>query len=480
MKRKIKLILIIMLIVSLLDSCSGNNNSAIPQNSNETKVVETFKWGIFVDGFQLKKDWTEYEIPKLISENLSIEPVIEIVSKDISLAVSEMILSNKCPDLITLNSSNPSYYQMIKSCAVVKPTEIDEKYYASNRIGKQDFAVDDYSILTGFNETASEGIFINENMYKKIGMPGIYTLNDIIKCIKLYYGKYNFISSDNINFPIVFGINNSDISAFEHMFGVSYEYNDKGVKKNKIYNPQYENILEFLSQIGTNDFAAPFSSDDTETQSKMKESLFFIGDKSYLEVYNSNNPNDKFLNLESFNYEKAFYSKFAENMEYRNIIIDSDKKTVVDKFLKFILSENGNSLLYIGKEDEHWLNVDGQPVIQDWVTNELQTSTFDFVQKTGIGIVPFFYNSGRYVLPLKKLWLPSTGKAKIPLKSVEMGIQTPITLKGSFNTTINDEIMKIYVQAAEVGGVEGYESARKQLSRLRESKLLSDYMKVNN
>jgi putative aldouronate transport system substrate-binding protein len=376
----------------------------------------TFDWYINYSWFNTR--WGNDEVSKYVTEKTGVSINFLAPSGDESESLKNMMDKGKLPDIITLTGWDEGYLNVIKNNLALPLDELAEKYdsYFMKVADKQKlewyrqndghvYCYPNYSLpikdFENFKEEkpSNQTFLVRKDIYEAIGSPDMRTpesfLNALIEAKEKFpsidgqslipFGIHEFNDSGNLSIDWI--LPNFLAIPLEKEGKLYDRYSDKEFirwmktlrKANELgllaEGMFYENRPQIEEKIVEGRyFALLYQRTDLETQ----QLKLYSQDKNkiYIPVDGPANSNldEPTLSGDSISgWTVTLISKTCKNPE-RAI-----------KFLSYLISEEGNKDLYLGKENGIWQMIDGKEQYKPEILDMIKGDKITFYSKYGAG-----------------------------------------------------------------------------------------------
>lgn len=404
-----------------------------PLNATEHVQTQWDKWNIGKDlsldwfiglpSHTYLKDWSEYSLLKEVVEITGVSPKVNVPAGDPTERLNIMITMDEWPDLITVGYGDPIINKLIENGSVYSMEELSALYapeFVKSELPQS--LVDDtksdidqklYGIpggyLLDFLCKSKDGVgaytySVRKEFYNALGKPSIATLDDFYNALKAFKTKYPTLNGKP-SIPLCLGTNGVEgITTLRYSFGIQdYFTRDDGTLTSYAYNPKFKELMLFLNKLNREGLIDPDAlvkpksviDQDLATRTFMCPSYFW-----YLDAANASlateKPSDRYISIDPLNNTGTTTVSFPGLTRLGGQLTLIPKKAknpeAAFKFLRYMISEDGNMQMMYGHESEHYTYVEKEGVSwiqrtafvqEQWTTNYAgfneQTGMFAFV-----------------------------------------------------------------------------------------------------
>lgn len=418
-----------LMLISCLSSCGKDTASSInppvkPEGASEYVQQQWEKWAIGSDieldwyinstAITSLKDWDNYTLLKEVKQITGVSPKVRVPSGDLTEKVNTMITMEDWPDLMTLAFGDPIIETLVNEGLVYSMDELCEKYdldWMNEMLPEMvaDHKADDgklYGIPGGYfapflveskDDIGAYTYSVRKDIYKELGEPSIKTLDDFYNTLKLFKSKYPTMNGKS-SIPLHLGVAGTEaLGVIQHSFGIEKYYikNDSSVTIN-VFHPKYQEFMLFMNKLQREGLLDPESllKDKSTTDTELATCSFMIPAYFWaLDNANSTLTNDqRYISIEPLNATGTDTVKFPSQARMGSMftVIPKGAKNpeAAVKFLRYMLSKDGNLLMMYGHEGkEYEITSDGKiqrtKEVQDAWTNDYtgyrsRTGMFEF------------------------------------------------------------------------------------------------------
>lgn len=400
---------VLLLMLAMTTGCAGTDSGM--QWQEETPESITLDW--YVNYSWFVADWGENMVSKKITEETGVSVNFITPMGNEQNKLESLIDADSLPDIVTIGWWEPQIQTMVDNYMVYPLNELADMYDTSfydvtDPQVREWYTMSDGNIygypnstytpedLAEHDDIASNQTFlVRKDIYEALGEPDMSTPE----------GFYDAVVRATEMFPEVDGKPLIPIGAheFEHDGCVSFDqylqnflavpYEKDGVKYDRKTDPEYIKWLKLFRKLGSEGYLADdiFVDRRTQTSEKISEGRYFCmlyqrtdladqekilyandPDKIYIAVDGPKNSSgdDPVLPVNGIvGWTLTFVSQNCKDPE-RAI-----------QFIDYMLSEEGQKLIYLGVEGETYDMVGGVPVMKDEVKEILSTDreTYDAI-----------------------------------------------------------------------------------------------------
>jgi len=393
-----KKILIILIVINLF-ACSSTSE---PEKTTELTWYVNFSW--------YQDDFNDSLVSQVIEEKFNVDLKIVSPSGDASRKLESMVNQDKLADIMTLQWWNPQITKMIENQMIYPLNQLAEKYqidldsnidqlvYDFNEIaGNLYYYPNSYFLPEDYqnsNYLASNQTFlVRKDIYEALGEPDMTSIdgyyNSIVKASELYpevslVGAHEFNSNGNVSFDeylmnflaipfikegqLYDRYTDPDYLEWLRMYNLLYR---QGYIDESIFTDKKEQMDEKLMQ--GNYFSMIFQRTDIEyaqinLNSKQSDMIYIAVDGPK----NSNGDDPVLPGVGINGWCDTMISKNSKNPE------------LAIKIVNYLLSDEGQKLLYLGVEGETYtIDNNNNPVVKDELQDLYSSDRIKFNQEYG-------------------------------------------------------------------------------------------------
>ena len=379
-------------------------------------------WFIGSAGHTYLKDWSEYTLLNEVVKITGITPKVDVPAGDVTERMNIMITMEDWPDMMTVPYSDPILDTLVQSEQIYCFEDLAEEYEddwmeTMDAALKQDSSSDIDGRLYGipgayllpFLCESKDGVGaytynVRQDFYEELGSPDITTLDGFYNALKAFKEKYPTIDGKK-TIPLHLGTLGAEgLTTLRYSFGVEDLYVNEGTAKPYIYNPKFKDFMLFMNKLCREELIDPdallrdktSADQDLATRCFMLPAYFWYLDNANATLETIENPT-RYISIEPLNNTGTDTVRFPGLSRLGATMTVIPKGSTNPKaayfFLKYMLSEDGNLLMYYGHEGEHYNFVDKQNdqgetekwiqrteyVQEQWTNNYTQ-----FLEETGM------------------------------------------------------------------------------------------------
>lgn len=373
----------------------------------------TFKWFLDASWYQFK--WGDSLVSKYITEKTGVTIDFDVPSGDPNQKLTTMIASNSLPDFLSVGFWEDSFKKLQESGMVYALNELADQYDpyffkvagdASLKWYKQPdgntyvmpneaYTVSDMK-ATGVTN-ANQTFLVRKDLYEEIGSPDMRTPEGFLGALRTIKEKYGTYKGQKIIPFYAQGASTSGVYGLEellmNMLAIPYE------KDGKIYDrytdPEYVKWLKTLNQayrekLITIDFMVDQA---PQVNQKMNNANYFsmlqewTGIEAAIPVMSKADPSIVYEAIDgpsNSNLDPA--QIFPGSMTgWLPVMISKNTKNPerAIRFLSYLVSEEGQKDIFLGKKGETWDTIDGKDQLLPEVKKAYDEDQTAFGQKYG-------------------------------------------------------------------------------------------------
>ncbi len=363
--------------------------------------------------------WDTAEVLKKVVEDTGIRPKIVSPAEDGNTKLNLMLSTGDMPDLITFNSTNSSTMDdLINSKALMTLKEIDEKYekgfldeipdlikvQTKNRSDGELYGLPSMFVTGTGKKNGTQAFNVRADIYEALGSPDMSTPDKFVDALKLFKEKYPTIDGRK-TIPLDMNQKCWSLYIIERSFGiVSDNYVDEdGNVKVKWRDPKYRDVVKFMSRLsreGLLDKDMYFKQGNQITEDRATGISFCIP-SSFDQLWEVNsvlkrsNDNAFYKVIEPMSaVEDPVFSPIVPYSYWTmtSIPTQANDPETAAKFLRYMWSPEGNTLMNYGIEGKHYtIDDEGYLEVAQDVLDRQANDSDNFMQETGIRAFRFLY-----------------------------------------------------------------------------------------
>jgi len=407
-----------------------------PENTSEFIKTQWDKWNIGKDitldwfiglpSHTYLKDWSEYTLLNEVVQITGVSPKVNVPAGDPTERLNIMITMDEWPDLITVGYGDSIINKLIENGYVYSMEEL-AALYAPDFVTKElpqslvqdtrsDFDQKLYGIPGGylleFLCESKDGVgaytySVRKDMYNELGKPSITALDDFYNTLKAFKQKYPTLN-EKPSIPLCLGTNGTEgITTLRYSFGVyDYYIREDNTLTVYIFNPKFKELLLFLNKLNREGLIDPDAlvkdksqiDQDLATRTFMCPAYFW-----YLDAANatleSEKKGNRFISIEPLNNtgtDKVVFPGLTRlGGQFTMIPKKAKNPEAAFKFLRYMISKDGNMLMMYGHEGEHYefVEKDGEEWIRrtEYVQEQWTNNYTGFNEQTGMFCFPYAF-----------------------------------------------------------------------------------------
>jgi len=446
LKRSLAAIIAVLMLAAVLGACSSSGSKegsespspAASTNQNGATATEqagatatenklnpdqpgwmldtspiTFKWFLDANWYQFK--WGDSLVSKYITEKTGVTIDFDVPSGDPNQKLNTMIASNSLPDFLSVGFWEDSFKKLQESGMVYALNELAEQYdpYFFNVAGdaalkwykqpdgntyvmpNEAYTVSDMQ-ATGVTN-ANQTFLVRKDLYEAIGSPDMRTPEGFLGALKTIKEQYGTYKGQKIVPFFAQGASTTGVYGLEemlmNMLAIPYE------KDGKIYDrytdPEYVKWLKVFNQayrekLITIDFMVDQA---PQVNQKMNNASYFsmlqewTGVEAAIPVMSKDDPSIVYEAIDgpsNSNLDPA--QIFPGSMTgWLPVMISKNVKNPerAIRFMTYLVSEEGQKDIFLGKQGETWDTIDGKDQLLPEVKQAYETDQTLFGQKYG-------------------------------------------------------------------------------------------------
>lgn len=484
-----------------LPACSTEKETA---NQGEVKEIE---WYSEIGAGADDSAWDTAEVLQRVVEETGIRPKFVSAAGGGSEKLNLMIATNDMPDLITFNSTSGSTMgDLIANKMLYPMDELSEKYapdfaeeipeviwtQAKNRDDEKLYGLPGMFITGNGKPIGTQGFNVRADIYEALGSPDMSTPDSFIAALKLFKEQYPTIDGRK-SIPLDLNQKCWSLYIIERAFGIvndNYVDEDGNVKV-KWRDPRYREVVKFmarLNQEGLVDTDMFVKQANQITEDRATGSTFCIA-SSFDQLWEASsvlmrtNENAYYKMIEPMRaVEDPVFQPVVPYSYWTMTSVPTAAKNPEDatKFLRYMWSPEGNTLMNWGIEGEHYtIDEEGYINVTQSVLDQQANNADGFMKDTGIKAFRFLYYGDYYktrgnteepnraadrALASKYAKIVDTNLTRFmePTKA-EPDIQN---IKTNMDSIVNSNIYKYTLEADETKALAAFDAMLQEFDRI--------------
>ncbi|XID91456.1 extracellular solute-binding protein [Paenibacillaceae bacterium WGS1546] len=358
--------------------------------------------------------WGENLTSKYITEKTGVNVKIEVPSGEANEHITLMMTSGKLPDLISMGSWETAVKKLWEGDHVYALNELAEQYdpyffkvagdgtlkwYRQENGNTYGVPNDSYSpnLMHETGMTAANQTFlVRKDLYEDMGRPDLSTPEGFLSALKLLKDQYSeykgqpmspFFAQGNVPYGMT--------EYLQNLLAVPYEQDGKVY--DRMTDPDYIAWLKtFRTAYERGLINVDFLVDsDTQVEEKTNNARYFMMIREWMGMTAVNpmlaasgNPDSYYIAVDGPQNSKGDSAKlFPGNMDGWMVTMISksaDNPERAIRFLTYLVSEEGQRDLFLGKEGETWETVNGKPQLKAEMVQLLETDIEKMEKEYGI------------------------------------------------------------------------------------------------
>ncbi|WP_273126549.1 extracellular solute-binding protein [Metabacillus sp. HB246100] len=457
LSKSVILVVITSLFLAIFAGCSNGtkNETASSDEKPKTTLTEdepgwkvdtspiTFDWYINFSWFASK--WGEDEVSKYVTDKTGVSINFISPAGNEAEKMNTMIASGKLPDFITIGWWEDAVKKMAEGELVLPLNELAENYdpyffkvtdpaklewykqengnvygYPNASSSPKDF--EKYKDLKPSNQT----FLVRKDMYEAIGSPDMSTPEGFLSALEAAKEKFPEVNGAPL---IPFGMNeftdvgNSSLELYLQNF-LALPMEKDGEVYDRTTDPDYINWLKTFREANEKGLLAKdiFIDKRPQMEEKIAQGRYFAmlyqrsDFAAQQQALYAKDPNSVYIAVDgpanSNQDEPTLAGDSISGWTVTLISKDVKDKERAIRFLSYLISEEGQKDLYLGKEGSTYEVVDGKPQFTSEVLELLNSDRAAFDQKYGASYKYWMLMDTNMNLQ----WLPPTAE---PFKQME-------------------------------------------------------------
>lgn len=396
------------------DGASKQDNVNSEQGWKSDTSPVTFDWYVNYPWFTTK--WGTNYVSKYVTEKTGVSLNFIAPSGDGTETLNAMIDNGKLPDFITLSAWDDNYKTIIKDKLVFPLDQLAEKYdaYFFKVTDKQKlewyrqndgyvYCYPNYSLsikdTSEYKEEkpSNQTFLVRKDIYEAIGSPDMRTTEGFLNALKKAKEKFPIVDGKPL---ITLGLhefndtgNLSLDSILPNFLAIPFEKD--GQIYDRITDPEYITWLKTLRK--ANEFGLLSKEVFVDKRAQMEEKI--AEGRYFAMIYQRSDMSPQQLKIYEADKNKIYIPvNGPSNNKFDEPRLPSDSisgwtVTLVSKsckdpkrairFLSYLISEEGNRDLYLGKKGFSWEEVDGKEQFKQDIAYLLNNDRKTFYEKYG-------------------------------------------------------------------------------------------------
>lgn len=385
-----KIILSVLVIFIVLVSCSSKNNSIVPIPTDSSNEV-TLTWYINFSWFS--KSFGEDAVSQYIKDRTGINVEYVIPTGNEKEHMQSIVSSTIRPDIITLAWWDSAYKELVAN-DMLEPLNLLNEQYNTNFFDNTnpdtvDWYTDDNGMIYVYPNTSyppgaellhsNQSFLVRKDIYEAIGSPNMSTQEGFLTALEM---AKEYCPTVNGKSLIPLGLHefnqegNTSLEEYlQNFLAVPYELD--GVLYDRFLDEEYISWLKVLNEANRRGLLEVDVFVDKRIQMEEK-----IADSRYFAMlYQWSDCTEQLQKIELANSEQNYMaidgpknsnsdphtlsSSTIQGWTVTGISSVSDNKKEAIELLSFLMSDEGQRLLFIGVEGDtyEWDNMTDSPVI---------------------------------------------------------------------------------------------------------------------
>ncbi|GIP19283.1 ABC transporter substrate-binding protein [Paenibacillus montaniterrae] len=368
----------------------------------------------FVGANWYPHSWGESLNSKYISEKTGVNVKIEVPSGEANEHITLMMTSGKLPDLITMGSWETAVKKLWEGDHVYALNELAEQYdpyffkvagdgtlkwYRQENGNTYGVPNDSYSpnLMHETGMTAANQTFlVRKDLYEEMGSPDLTTPEGFLNALQLLKDQYSEYKGQPIS-PF-FAQGNVPYGMTEYLQNLlAIPHEKDGKVYDRITDPDYITWLKtFRTAYERGLINVDFLVDsDTQVEEKTNNARYFMMVREWTGMSAVNpmlaasaNPDSYYIAVDGPQNSNGDSAKlFPGNMDGWMVTMISKSTKNPERairFLTYLVSEEGQRDLFLGKEGETWDTVDGKPQLKPEMVQLLENDIEKLEKEYGV------------------------------------------------------------------------------------------------
>lgn len=444
------LLMLVIMILGISTACSKEEKNEAKATSKldankpgwqQNKEKATFDWFINYSWFAGK--WGDDYVTKEITEKTGVTINYVVPTGNGIEKLTTMIASGTLPDLITLDAREPIVDMMIKGGQLQALDDLANKYdmYFFNVASKDklnwfkkadghtyaypnaSYTLTDYKTAKKIN--SNQTFMVRKDMYEAIGSPDMSTPEGFLNALRAVKAKFPKVNGQPI-IPIGFqeGVENSLVVYLQNFLAVPLEKDGK--VNDRFTDKDYQNWLKTFRKANEEGLIATdvFVDKRSQIEEKMAQGRYFsmlyphIDALRPLTVRYKEDPNSVYIAVngpknakgDEHQLEGPGISGWTVTLISKNC--KNPEKAI--QFLTYMISEEGQKTVYLGKKGKTWDLMDGKEQLLPEVVKLREENRKAFDQTHGADDMHWMFMDT--AMQQEKWGLPPAGPSKQPIE----------------------------------------------------------------
>ncbi|MCR5753331.1 MAG: extracellular solute-binding protein, partial [Acetatifactor sp.] len=401
-----------MLCLSLLTGCAKQQNVTektaekenMPGWQLHAQEKVAFDWYINYSWFTT--EWGKNAVSKAITEATGVDINFITPAGNEAEKLNALIASKSLPDLITLGWWEPQMNEMIQGDMVYALNELADKYDTyfwevsdpqavdwytqadGNIYGYPNSSVTPKDVEENDNIGSNQTFLVRKDIYEAIGSPDMTTIDGFYQAVKkaakmfpeingkplIPIGAHVFDDTGNVSFD----------QYIQNFLAVPYEKD--GALYDRDTDPEYIEWLKMFRRLNAEGCLATdiFIDQRTQMEEKIAEGRYFCMLYQYTDIsaqqkeLYANDPDSIYIAIDGpKNHngdDHVLPTNTASGWTVTMISKNCKHPDRAMQFMDYLISEEGQKMVYLGVEGVTYDVVDGQPVLKEKVKKLLNTN----------------------------------------------------------------------------------------------------------
>ena len=428
MKRQFTMLFFISFLITVLAGCA----QTLPAKIVSEEPV-TLQWYVNFSWYNTK--WGGNAVSREVTEKTGVN--INLISPDGSESetLDALIAGNKIPDLITLGWWEPQFSVIIDQGLVYPLNELAEEYDPyflevadSDRLSwytqpdgnvycypNSSYTVKDYE--NGRGAVSNQTFLVRKDIYEAIGSPDMTTPEGFANAVRAAAAAYPDVDGQPLIPVGAHEFTPMGCDSFDkfllNFLAVPYEKNEKFY--DRYTDPEYKRWLSMFRELGEEGLLSSdiFIDKRTQMDEKIKNGRYFCmiyqrtdlaeierqvydisPDSVYIAVDGPRNSHDDPHTLPGTGINGWTVTLISKNCEYPDRAI---------KLMSYLMSEEGQKLIALGVEGEHYTIENGRAVWTEETQRLLGGDRLKYVEIVGADNSYWMLQDNR----IQDMWTPS-------------------------------------------------------------------------
>ncbi len=413
MKRKIvETTLLLVGLTVLAVGCAKEKTEATEEVTEKEESV-TFDWYVNYSWFAM--DWGKNVVSKEITKETGVGVNFITPSGNETEKLNTLIASDSLPDFITIGWWDPLGNTLIEKDMVYPLNELADQYDVyfwkvsdpqvvswytqedGNIYGYPNSCCTPEDVKKNDKVSSNQTFLVRKDIYEAIGSPDMTTPEGFADAVRKAKEMFPEVDGKPL-IPIgghAFG-NEGNVSFDQYLMNfLAVPFEKDGKLYDRFTDPDYITWLKMFRELGTEELLADdiFIDQHSQIDEKIRDGRYFCmlyqytDMLDYQKIRNANDPDSVYLAVDgpkNANGDDPTLPTTGINGWTITMISKNCKHPDrAIQFMDYLMSEEGQKMIYLGVEGETYDMVDGKPVIRPEVSELLNTDRAQYDREYG-------------------------------------------------------------------------------------------------